>query len=338
MENQKQTRNMTLDVFKLIAAFMVVFIHVSFDGNVGVIISAIARFAVPLFFFTSGFFSYNNDAKKIKKKIKKILILYLVAFVVYFLYQIAYCLQEGGVSMLTTYLKGVFSLKSILYFLVFNEAKIGGHLWFLLSLLYVYLIWLLVVKFNLKQKVILVLAVITLLIHVVLGELLGAFGIVIPNVYIRNFALMGFPFFALGHVVNANKEKFANVKTVYAIIGLIFGVAETLVSRYLLGNRELFIGSLGILFFIVVISLKYPNKRYPKLLEQLTTTTTDIYVFHVVISLLGLGALARLGINVKNVVFRNVWPIVVIIIAIAFSQILTAIKKAIKLKKKPKEN
>ena len=41
-------KNMTLEVLKLGAAYMVIFIHVLFSGTAGLIVEALARFAVPL--------------------------------------------------------------------------------------------------------------------------------------------------------------------------------------------------------------------------------------------------------------------------------------------------
>ena len=334
MEKEKSMRNITLDMFKLIAAFMVVFIHVGFGGNVGVVINALARFAVPLFFFTSGFFSYKNDTKKIKAKIKKILILYLIALIVYLLYQVIFLLVYGDSTSLTTYFKSVFTLKDILYFLVFNYTQIGGHLWFLLALLYVYIIWFIVVKFSVNKKLILILTICSLVAHLILGEVLGAFGIIVPIEYVRNFALMGFPFFALGFFANVNREKIASIKTIYAIIALVFGVAETILSRYFFVANEIYVGSLGIVFFMVVISLKHSEKRYPKILKRLTTTTTDIYIFHLVISWLGIGLFSRLGLHMNNGIFSKIWPFAVIVFSVIFSLILDVIKKFIKTKKK----
>ncbi len=67
-----QTRNYTLDVMKLISSFFIVFIHVPFHGIAGEVIRSISRFAVPVFFMTSGFFSYENDTQTILRRIKKL--------------------------------------------------------------------------------------------------------------------------------------------------------------------------------------------------------------------------------------------------------------------------
>ena len=59
-------KNMTLELIKLFAAYMVVFIHVMFQGEFGVLVDALARFAGPLFFWVSGFFSYGISTEKIE--------------------------------------------------------------------------------------------------------------------------------------------------------------------------------------------------------------------------------------------------------------------------------
>ena len=71
-------RNVPLDLLKLISAYMIIFIHITFPGEFGKIIDCIARFGVPIFFMCSGYFCYNNDYIKIKKKI--IHILWLLCF------------------------------------------------------------------------------------------------------------------------------------------------------------------------------------------------------------------------------------------------------------------
>ena len=66
-------RNRNLDVLKFVASIFVIFIHISFPGNFGVFVGALARFAVPAFFMVSGYFSYkaiqDNDYKKILQRI-----------------------------------------------------------------------------------------------------------------------------------------------------------------------------------------------------------------------------------------------------------------------------
>ena len=75
MSNQK---NYTLELLKLFASYMVVFIHVPFNGKIGDVAVALARFAVPLFFFISGYYSFQIKPAKIIKRMKNILGLFMV--------------------------------------------------------------------------------------------------------------------------------------------------------------------------------------------------------------------------------------------------------------------
>ena len=65
---EKVIRNGSLDILKFFSSYMVICIHFFFYGRVGNIIDALARFAVPVFFMTSGYFSYANNTEKLKKK------------------------------------------------------------------------------------------------------------------------------------------------------------------------------------------------------------------------------------------------------------------------------
>lgn len=53
-------KNRCLNFFKGLGCIFVIFIHFPFPGEIGRIISGLARFAVPLFFMISGYYAYNS--------------------------------------------------------------------------------------------------------------------------------------------------------------------------------------------------------------------------------------------------------------------------------------
>ena len=55
-------KNHTLELLKLFASYMVVFIHVSFTGKFGTMVDALARFAVPFFFWNTPYGSAPHKA------------------------------------------------------------------------------------------------------------------------------------------------------------------------------------------------------------------------------------------------------------------------------------
>ena len=61
-------KNYTLELLKLFASYMVVFIHIMFYGEMGIIMDTLARFAVPLFFLISGYYSFQIKPEKSQKE------------------------------------------------------------------------------------------------------------------------------------------------------------------------------------------------------------------------------------------------------------------------------
>ena len=76
---RKTTRNESLEWLKLMASFFVVFIHVKFPEPAGSLATALARFAVPLFFAVSGYFSFGTKPGKLGKRLFHVGKLYLLA-------------------------------------------------------------------------------------------------------------------------------------------------------------------------------------------------------------------------------------------------------------------
>ena len=138
-------KNHTLELIKLFAAYMVVFIHVSFYGELGVVVDGLSRFAVPFFFLVSGYYSYRINAEKIKKRIVKILILFIFSAICCAAFEIIVLLKYNTAE-LSIILNKFADLSTYVNLFVFNLPVISGHLWYLLAILYVYVIFYFVTK------------------------------------------------------------------------------------------------------------------------------------------------------------------------------------------------
>ena len=68
-KENKVMDNTTLHAIKTLACFSVVAIHIWLPGKIGAVYQIIARFAVPMFFLISGFYSYNISKSKIQQRI-----------------------------------------------------------------------------------------------------------------------------------------------------------------------------------------------------------------------------------------------------------------------------
>jgi peptidoglycan/LPS O-acetylase OafA/YrhL len=143
MEKTKIKRNKTIDLFRLVCAVLVVFIHfgrsigISRGGATGVItncIYALAVLAVPLFFMISGYFLYNKNPTKIRQNAKKSVIKLLKIFVIW---QVAYFVFTGVLNGDFVEQVSSLSIYNFWNLLFFNQPLLDGLvLWFVLALLY----------------------------------------------------------------------------------------------------------------------------------------------------------------------------------------------------------
>lgn len=137
-------RNVCLDQLKGIAAIFVVFIHAKFPCEIGEVIRAIARFAVPLFFMVSGYFFLKADKNKmyrtIRPKILHILKIVLIAYSLNLVRIVLQLIDKGG-GIKEWFLLNVLTKRHLLEFIIFNNSAFGGVLWFLFSLIYCYLFY-----------------------------------------------------------------------------------------------------------------------------------------------------------------------------------------------------
>lgn len=313
-------KNYTLELLKLFASYMVVFIHVKFYGELGVAIETLARFAVPLFFLISGYYSYQIKPEKILKRAKNILNLSILAVGSYTVFNIVAFLLKGKVGRVFLYFAKYLDITKLGKLVVFNVPISAGHLWFLLALIYVYLVfyWMTVSRFN--EKAMFILSFLLLGGHLLLGEGLSMVGIRLPLWLVRNFALMGMPFFVLGLFTRKHENKLHTIPNYALVILAVIGGAEAVISRHLFGRNEMYIGSMLILFALVAWFIKYANVRYPSFINALSGCSTYIYIFHVMISSVILGLYKLFALRYEtSIVLQNIHPIIVCIASTALA-------------------
>lgn len=141
--------NKSLYFFEGIACLLVVFVHASLSGFAVSYICSLATFVVPFFFMLSGFYLYPalgtpNFSAKIKSRFLRNLALTALAMAVYIAYDLIVNIA-GGLT-LRDIAAIYFSSEHILPFLIYNDVLLTTygtspfHLWYLFTLLYVYII------------------------------------------------------------------------------------------------------------------------------------------------------------------------------------------------------
>lgn len=151
-----KTQNRTLNFLKGVGCMGVVLIHFPFPGLFGLVIKRLSYSAVPIFLLISGYFSYCKDAQAQSKALvrKTVSILKISAWAIgfYFLYALVFHLVKQDAM---EFLSKCFSRNGFVNFFVVNNFEIidAYHLWFLPSLLYSYLLLLVLDKFRCIDKV-----------------------------------------------------------------------------------------------------------------------------------------------------------------------------------------
>lgn len=285
----KGKRNQYLNYWKGIACFGVVFVHTRFpveqlDG----VLQTMFRFAVPLFFMVSGYFCYGEDRaqveKKLPAKIKRIFWINLGGCFYYFIMQMAIAAfgdSHGDRADVIERFRLMFNREKMVEWLVFNQDPFVNIMWFTSALLYCYILIWIINHFNL-YKMSYGLIPVLIIIHLLVGNVPALFGVEIYKVYYRNFLLFGLSFILLGNWLHKNQEcvleKIAIEKCkLLLLVGVILGMGEW----FLVGRREMYIGTLLVVISIFLLALHQPEKKENSVLTKIGEKySLFIYIVH----------------------------------------------------------
>ena len=200
-------RILSLDSFKAISAFMIIFLHYGVAG--AGIINAYFRIAVLFFFMVSGYFLYSVEngviIKKGIKALRKITKIYLIVLGALIVKSAAMNLVKGNSNKLINALTS----KEFIFF-NFNFAS---YLWFLRALIYVYIVilsmfWIIRDK-KFAERIIFVISTLLIIASVIFCKYAQVFGINIsPDAYEIpcKFLSVAFGGFGIGFFVGKYQE------------------------------------------------------------------------------------------------------------------------------------
>lgn len=280
MKNKNYTG---IDLFRFIAALLVIAIHISplasFNETADFILTrVIARVAVPFFFMTSGFFllsGHKFKAEKLVTLIKKTAQIYVIAIIVYI-----------PINIYNGYFKMDYLLLNIVKDILFDGTFY--HLWYLpASVIGAVIAWFLVKHLDYPKA-----CIIALLLYII-----GLFGDsyygVIHNVswinacynfifyisdYTRNGIFFAPIFFILGGSI-ADKPQLEFHQCIRGFIfSLMFMLIEALCLHHLNLQRHdsMYILLLPCMYYLFQTLLLYKGKR----LVRIRTMSLIIYLIH----------------------------------------------------------
>lgn len=278
--------NQSMEVFRLIASILVLFVHVPFSGDLNTLINCFARCAVPGFLAISGFFCYGASAKKLSRRLWGLVKLTAVAFGLELLWNCVLIELEGGSSI--GYLRAL--LTNVEYYRDFflkNTNPLRDTLWYLPAAMEVMaMLWVYVRLHGTKpvQYRWFYLAGLFLLVcNLVMGIQEKFLGIPVSILQYRNAWFFGLPMMAMGLFLGENWQKIRLSNT--ALTVLVLGcLGLSLWEWYALGGRDVMAGSVGAVFFLILLMVKNPTISlkgwFQKAVGTFGSLSAAVYVTH----------------------------------------------------------
>ena len=340
----KKSRNIYVSMLKLIAACSVVFIHIHAPGNWGKAMDCLARYAVPLFFMISGYYAFGAKESQIIKRIKKLIILTVIASAVFFAWACYYKYAISDVSI-SDYLLSLIRMKTIANFIFMGINPFNGHLWYLATMIVVYIIYLLFLKFwNPEEKKnytpLYIAALCAFLFQIAFGYKSLAVGLDVSYKLYRYGFFFGFPIFALGLFIHQYQERIIenyNFTSKKAILLIILGFALSIIQWFGIGKVEMPLGMFLVIINLMLICMTKPqlqteSKSFDIFIRCIEKTSTFVYIFHPLIKNV-FSAYEDTVPAIKSITSREwLYPFFAILVCVTVGMCYSLITEAIRAK------
>ena len=319
-------KNRCLNVLKGVACIGVVLIHIQFPGVTGLVVEKLSRFAVPLFLMIAGFYAYSCDESVVKKRLRKIFKIFVISYLLYFAWYFGMPLFRGeGLE----YLSLKYNWKTLVNMIVFcSPNPLPGHLWYLIAMLEVYILWYFIVKLG-YEKLFLPLIPLLFLLQVgltIFCDFKGLFWF-----YKINFILSGLSYFLMGYYIRLN-DFLLRIKNKWLFVIILFCIPMILLSsitNFCINYSCIFLIPYSIAIFL--LGVKNPEKSVSIFLEYIgEKLSLFVYIFHILISnIYGLLAKCLLHVNLESTFYQWTKPLLVISFSIFFAFVVNKIQTTV---------
>lgn len=280
LNTQYAKRNVSLDVLKLLMAFMVIGIHAGFLGEFSKLgeyltVNGVFRIAVPIFFLINGFYFYPTLSKNNQLIwLKRVTVLYLVwmAFYVYFWFNIPELTLYGLAELIGNFLIGYF------------------HLWYVSGLIGAAII--LIILKRISSQYLIAIIAITFIVGVIIqyvGNYHLLLGTTLDTLFNfhwthRNFLFFAFPFFSIGYLINKHaiyKKVSVRIVLAFVIVGLALLFLESYINFYHSSKGESFDNFVSLIVFCPALFLLFLKQHINGYSKQIALYASAIYFIHV---------------------------------------------------------
>ena len=285
-----KNRNYTLELCRLVAAVFVVFLHVPFPGETGGLIVCLSRFAVPMFFAISGYYSYRTKPGKLLRRAGRIWLLELVGIGLTLGWK---CVQghSEGVRIVDSLLWRIPDKTEWIRWATFQVDPFAGHLWYLsaAAVCYVLLAGYVRIFGRRNYRPLYWLSASLLAVFFALSELSDFTGFRVDYTVYRSAWFFGLPMFSMGLLLRQLREGFTPEAKRTALLPLlltVLGFGLSIVEWKLLGGWDLYLGTVVAAAGLLLLTAARPN--VPHWLEGFAgccgTLSTGIYLIHLIVN------------------------------------------------------
>lgn len=279
----------SIDVMRIVMAFLVVTIHWPFEGKAGQVFITFGKTAVPFFLVVCGYLLFREDSKEMMKRLikqtKRIAIFYVLANIFY-AGALAWFVRQTTGSLVQ--FKECFKTKPLMDFLLYNFSPFSEHLWYLGSLLYALLIMLVLNKLKVLKHAVfagpVLIAAYVILSHLGVGE----------GYQLRNAVLVGMAYTLTGMLIRRFEKKILSMRflvPVLLVLSVICSAGALFeLNHYKQGTEVPFVGCEILTIVIVLLCLRFPNFGVGTFAEKLgRDCSLPIYIMHIAVLFLFLG-------------------------------------------------
>lgn len=284
-----------MELAKLVASFFVVFIHVPFPGDFGILVDGLGRYAVPMFFAISGYFNYQADSGKVWKRTRHLISLYVIAVVLHLLWGCIVTEAEGG-STVAYLIKAVPDPDEFTRWLIIQTDPFSGQLWYLNSAIVTYVVYWVYVRFYGETKVdyrplyFAAFVLFAIYFGFCTVTVVGHGGEALLSS--RNAWFTGIPMFTLGIFVREHQQQiFENFRLTAGKLWIMLAIGVLLVIQQwnAIGLPGMPFGTLFIIAALVLLLVSHPNVGgksgfVQRLALKCGPWSTWIYILHLIVN------------------------------------------------------
>lgn len=291
----KGARNGYVSVLKLIASAFVVFVHVTFPGEFGSGVNALARFAVAFFFCVSGYYAYRATVPGLQKRLKKITFLMILGVVIYLGWEVIYRFAITHKSV-HKYITGLLSVESVAQFIFTGKIPFGGHLWYLMAMILIYLIMIVYSRFwnspdEINYTPLYCVATFGYILMIIFAIKFRAANLKMQMMVYRYCLCFGLPAFCLGLFLRQYRERIVQnygFSSQKAVLMIVLGSALCLLQWFGIGTMSWPVGLVPVVAALMLAATqeRQPGPQSPfkrAFFICAETSSTVIYLIHLLI-------------------------------------------------------